>query len=811
MSHEDGQLMLEFAAEAFQAGNFELAAEIYECQWRERGDAAGWDWELLLRTADALCGAGRVSEALTLYQRAAACGEVGAGRLEALVRSLSESVRSREGLCGERLEGAAEFLCPHCGGFLCDPVSLPCGHTFCRCCLEKDPAMVEIDPSRCGTSAPHDLSVSHTVNGQPGEGGHAPAEERASDEMDCEGSHAPARQEMSGGPLAQDSEDRAPPNSHQTVCPLCGEPVNPNTVRSYRSNVVLTHLLTKWFPSRVKAQHLRHEGNALYKRKELAAALRKYDEALCLAPYDHVLHSNRSQINMSLKCIEAALHDAETVCRIQPLWLKGHLRKGQALAKLGKTEKALREYLFCLALDMSNKTAKMEAQKLLLNLFSLLSGTSQGQIPDILQVLSHHSRLKGNILNSWSLGGASNYPHSSLKVITEQKRNSKIQEDPVPTSCDLMKSVPKENKRSFLDVENKLSFPLESASHNVLKRKHCSYNTNDTRSLEIPSKHMRKDVPGTQTSEREQPMPAECIDPADLDCSLCMRLFYEPVTTPCGHTFCLKCLERCLDHNSACPLCKEDLSKYLALRKYCKTELMEELIAKYLPDELTERRKVYEEEVAELSNLNTNVPIFVCTMAYPTVPCPLHIFEPCYRLMIRRCMETGTKQFGMCISDAVKGFADYGCMLEIRNVEFFSDGRSVVDSIGKRRFKVIQHSQRDGYNTADIEYIEDKKVQGMDCAELLALHDSVYDQAHTWFNSLKEALKSRILGHFGPMPAKDPDPQVNPNGPSWCWWVLAVLPLENKAQLPFLAMTSLKDRLNSIRRVLMFISRSRSR
>lgn len=43
-------------------------------------------------------------------------------------------------------------------------------------------------------------------------------------------------------------------------------------------------------------------------------------------------------------------------------------------------------------------------------------------------------------------------------------------------------------------------------------------------------------------------------------------------------------------------------------------------------------------------------------------------------------------------------------------MEFFADGRSVVDSIGKRRFKVIQHSQRDGYNTADIEYIEDQTV-----------------------------------------------------------------------------------------------------
>ena len=53
-------------------------------------------------------------------------------------------------------------------------------------------------------------------------------------------------------------------------------------------------------------------------------------------------------------------------------------------------------------------------------------------------------------------------------------------------------------------------------------------------------------------------------------------------------------------------------------------------------------------------SLNKNVPIFVCTMAYPTVPCPLHIFEPCYRLMIRRCIETGTRQFGMCLGDPVK-------------------------------------------------------------------------------------------------------------------------------------------------------------
>lgn len=52
-------------------------------------------------------------------------------------------------------------------------------------------------------------------------------------------------------------------------------------------------------------------------------------------------------------------------------------------------------------------------------------------------------------------------------------------------------------------------------------------------------------------------------------------------------------------------------------------------------------------------------------MAFPTIPCPLHVFEPRYRLMIRRSMETGTKQFGMCIADELKGFADYGCMLQV--------------------------------------------------------------------------------------------------------------------------------------------------
>lgn len=109
--------------------------------------------------------------------------------------------------------------------------------------------------------------------------------------------------------------------------------------------------------------------------------------------------------------------------------------------------------------------------------------------------------------------------------------------------------------------------------------------------------------------------------------SLCLhRLFYEPVTTPCGHTFCKNCLERCLDHTPHCPLCKESLKEvrrhsenilnittmqtpnsalahlqYLACRKYMVTTVLEVLIKQHLSHDYAERTKTHLEETRELS------------------------------------------------------------------------------------------------------------------------------------------------------------------------------------------------------------------
>ena len=49
-------------------------------------------------------------------------------------------------------------------------------------------------------------------------------------------------------------------------------------------------------------------------------------------------------------------------------------------------------------------------------------------------------------------------------------------------------------------------------------------------------------------------------------------------------------------------------------------------------------------------------------------------------------------------------------MLEIRDVEYLPDGRSLLTTIGRRRFRVLSRGMRDGYHTARVEFLNDIQV-----------------------------------------------------------------------------------------------------
>jgi len=306
--------------------------------------------------------------------------------------------------------------------------------------------------------------------------------------------------------------------------------------------------------------------------------------------------------------------------------------------------------------------------------------------------------------------------------------------------------------------------------------------------------------------------PTVVVDQQDLECSLCFRLLWQPVTTACGHTYCRSCLDRSLDHRKECPLCKSILEDHNTA-KLSVNEFLEQSIRRFLPAEFTERQKGYEEEMLDLVGTRVDgrvqIPVFVCTMSFPSIPCPLHVFEPRYRLMIRRCMESGTREFGMCIGDRDKGFSDIGTMLEIRDIQYFPDGRSVVDAIGGRRFRVVERGTKDGYNTAVVEFLSDQIPEGTQLDELKTLHDGIRAQAVTWFNDMAPEVKTNISTHYGAMPRVEQDYWTALSGPSWAWWVLAILPLDPMAQVQILSQTVLRKRLEALGRILAYMVRRR--
>ena len=110
-----------------------------------------------------------------------------------------------------------------------------------------------------------------------------------------------------------------------------------------------------------------------------------------------------------------------------------------------------------------------------------------------------------------------------------------------------------------------------------------------------------------------------------------------------------------------------------------------------------------------------DTPIFVCQLSFPGMPTLLHFFEPRYRLMLRRCLERPCPTFGMIMpprAAPIPGHgtstgSEFGTMLEIRSVQMLADGRSMVETWGTHRFRILEHGSLDGYMIGRVENIDD--------------------------------------------------------------------------------------------------------
>lgn len=191
---------------------------------------------------------------------------------------------------------------------------------------------------------------------------------------------------------------------------------------------------------------------------------------------------------------------------------------------------------------------------------------------------------------------------------------------------------------------------------------------------------------------------------SELDCQVCAQLLYKPITSPCGHTLCRACLARSLDHSDKCPICRAPMPSFIFFQSQPVNSTTSSLISTLFPSLIAERAAAVESEERSTA---FDTPIFVCTLAWPNLPTYIHIFEPRYRLMMRRVMENGRK-FGMVLpSRSGGGTAEYGTMLEVQSWNMIEDGRSIVETIGAYRFRLLEKDTLDGYTVGRVERVDD--------------------------------------------------------------------------------------------------------
>lgn len=304
---------------------------------------------------------------------------------------------------------------------------------------------------------------------------------------------------------------------------------------------------------------------------------------------------------------------------------------------------------------------------------------------------------------------------------------------------------------------------------------------------------------------------------SELDCHLCYSLILDPLTTSCGHTFCRQCVASVLYHSDLCPVCRRKLN--MVRSEPYTNKRIARLIDSLFPDQVAARREAMDGEDA-VSEENV-IPLFVCTLSFPTVPTFLHIYERRYRHMMRRVMASGERKFGMVAynrGNKPQGslgrapFLQYGTLLTVDRFELLPDGRSLVIGRGISRFKVTKSEIQDGYHVGRTERIDDVSVTEEENLEFMETSrevdaslgsedskdiplDSISTQQLFEMGvdfvrnqlSLRAAwLHPRVLMAYGDLPT---DPALFP------WWLANLLPVSEDEKYSLLATTSVRERL----------------
>lgn len=310
----------------------------------------------------------------------------------------------------------------------------------------------------------------------------------------------------------------------------------------------------------------------------------------------------------------------------------------------------------------------------------------------------------------------------------------------------------------------------------------------------------------------------------ELDCQVCYSLISDPLTTPCGHTFCRKCVGLVLNHSDLCPVCRRKLNMPSTIQAEPINARVAGLMECLFPDQVSARRESIAHDEASLDDEQT-IPLFMSSVAFPTMPIFLHIFEPRYRIMIRRVMDSREHKFGMVAYNRARRrqgglgrtqFMQYGTLMLVDRYEPLPDGRSLVIATGVSRFKVTKADMLDGYHVGQIERLGDVPItveESNEAAETAVFAETLPPSSQEPQQQTQQPLESmstqKLLDmaldfvraqHRVGAPWLHPRALMaygnEPTDPSrFPWWFASILHVSEEEKYGLLCATSVRERL----------------
>eukprot|EP00943_MAST-04B_sp_MAST-4B-sp1_P002491 g2491.t1 len=262
----------------------------------------------------------------------------------------------------------------------------------------------------------------------------------------------------------------------------------------------------------------------------------------------------------------------------------------------------------------------------------------------------------------------------------------------------------------------------------------------------------------------------------DLCCPICFRLFYEPLSLPCGHSYCRTCITRALSSKpiQECPLCRDPLMLDASNAKV--NVIIQNLLENHFETELMERKKEEKEDADELENIRPSIFLFLAPniVAMPGQKITFNIFEPRYLLLCERAIQ-GNRRFG--IQRSVH--SPIGTLMKI---ETFQNN----DGAGRRRL-IINCIGIEPYKPENVTLELDANQLYRCTANCIpppeivpGLADDIIFNCYNRINILYErtapAERTLLFNDIGPLPEFGSDPY------KLLYWLAACLPLRPEAK-----------------------------